>query len=286
MIPAAIVAFALALFMLQAMMEFTAALLTVPSRRRGKTSRDALIERLLVRINEDGRPYRLVRSESGDVEIEWEVVDAAWREQFSKAKLTATYRGRLLLDEDTHEARWYESLRTSSFFLGFHGSRPRFNWSFQWRGGYVNIVWSGLVYGIEPGFPPRIGDVRAFQIDTIEPKKEIRTIVTRAGWTFRPVLLGFQTTRRGNAILQRLVPWPLRDIPRRRFWGVAYPVSYALLIGYMGAGAPWTWNNMLVVLGISAAWWGIWGLCTWGLCGFPKFWNRKRSGSPTANESD
>jgi hypothetical protein len=35
-------------------------------------------------------------------------------------------------------------------------------------------------------------------------------------------------------------------------------------------------RNLLLLLGISAAWWGIWGFLVWMLTGFPAFWRRQR----------
>jgi hypothetical protein len=68
----------------------------------------------------------------------------------------------------------------------------------------------------------------------------------------------------------------MRRWPARRFWGILYPLSYLLGMGYLvmviGSLERQDW---LLVAGISAAWWGVWGFLAWMLCGFPIFWPRK-----------
>lgn len=94
----------------------------------------------------------------------------------------------------------------------------------------------------------------------------------------RPVLWWFQATHRGTRLLERLTPAPLRRWPARRFWGLLYPASYILGMGYFVAIAgPLDGQNLLLLLGISAIWWGVWAFLVWVLVGFPAFW-RRRSG--------
>ncbi len=245
-------AFLLSLFMIHAMLECTATLLWKrPRTWRNPLDGAGLRERLLA-LNESNRPYRLVAAKDCDLELHWDVVEASWYELFAKVKLTTKYRARMLFDESRHELRWNEYLRTSNFFLGFDGWRPCFSWSIRVQSGYINVIWRGRAYGILSGFPPRIGRVYDFSLDTVQAKKEISGVANRSGWTFRPVIWWFQATRRGHRVLQALVPAPLKQWSPRRFWGIAYPVSYVVAVGYLSAitGA-WDWRNLTVVLGIS-----------------------------------
>ena len=43
--------------------------------------------------------------------------------------------------------------------------------------------------------------------------------------------------------------------------------------------APLDVPNVLLLVGISAMWWGIWALITWLLLGTPKFWRRRAHAS-------
>ena len=94
----------------------------------------------------------------------------------------------------------------------------------------------------------------------------------------RPMLWWFQTTYSGYRILAALTPAPFRRWPARRFWGMLYPLSYFLGMGYLVAIiGGLDWRNWLILLGISAVWWGFWGVFVWALVGFPAFWRRKSS---------
>jgi hypothetical protein len=107
--------------------------------------------------------------------------------------------------------------------------------------------------------------------------KDINQVANRSGWTVRPVLWWFQATYSGYRFLQAITPGPLRKWPARRFWGLIYPLSFFGGVGYLVAIiGPLDWNNLLVLVGVSAGWWGIWGFLVWTLCGFPAFWRRRR----------
>lgn len=273
---------AIAVFMLVAMMRFTVSLLTRPSRRRSQRMGAAeLCERLVALSAADGS-YRVVKGGHGRLELAWDVVAAAWLERFARVKLTVAYRARMLLDEVRGEVRWFESVRSSSFFLGFDGWHPRWNWSFFYRSGLVNVTWSGLAYGILPGFPPRIGRVQEFHVDTVAVKEEIRTVVKAAGWGFRPTSTALEVSPRfvrgHRRALDLLVPVAWREWPERRVWGVLYPLSFALFFAYLifiaGSPAMVTPGDVGVLAVVVGSWWGLWGLVTWALLGFPRPWRR------------
>lgn len=267
-------AFLIAGFMVFAMMEFTAALLVKPSRRSSRTGAAELKRRLLA-LNGEERPYRVVEGKTSDLELAWDVVDASWYELFAKVKLTTRYRARMLLDEERREVRWYESLRSSNFFLGFEGWKARFNFSFYYRSGYLNVLWSGLAYGILPGFPPRIGKVYEFHLDTVRVKEEITPVIRRAGWTFRPVVFPLKMSRRWMDLSRALTPGWWRRIPERRRWGTLYVGSFLLFYAYVffaiaDPRTDWTWDASWPALVVAVGWWGAWGLLTWMLMGFPR----------------
>ena len=263
-----------------AMMEFTISLLVKrPRVRRQPLSRDELLQQLLA-LNEGHRPYRLATRKDSDLELHWDVVDPTWRQNYARVRLSTVYHARLLLDEEHHELRIFEILRSSGFFFGFDGWVPRINPYFHLQSGFINGAWSGRAYGILPGFPPRIGAVYDYALDTVQPKQEISEIAGHGGWTFRPVLWLFQVTHAGHAFWGKLAPGPFRYWPARRLWGLLYPASFFLGMGWLVAIIwPLDTHNLLMVLGISAIWWGIWGFLTWTLLGFPAFW-RRRSKSP------
>src|SRR3990172_4452249 len=215
------------LFMVHAMVMFTAALLTKrPRPRQQPLTADELCARLL--------------------------------ELFSHVKFTTHYRARLLLDEATHEGRWNELMRGSNFFVGFDGWIPRFQMSFWFFMGIASVNWTGRAYGLLPGFPPRIGKVADFHLDTAATRNKVGEVVARAGWPFPPAIWWCEATRTGVALMRALLPGPLWRVPPRPFWAVVYPASYFLaigaLMGVLGAEA-WTPHNLGIVAFISAIWW-------------------------------
>jgi len=238
----------LMLLMVQAMMEFTVSLLVQrPPVKRKPIPADKLRQRLLAG-NEGDQSTQLIEGKDCDLKICWESGEVS---QSGRWVITRAASGgclRLLLDEQRHELRMNQVARSYYFFFGLAGWLPRLS-------GYAGAS-SG-----PPGHPMA---------------REFGLIANRGGWSVRPVLWWFQATYGGYQLLQTLTPGPMRRWPARRFWGILYPLSYLLGMGYLvmviGSLERQDW---LLVAGISAAWWGVWGFLAWMLCGFPIFWPRR-----------
>jgi hypothetical protein len=236
----------LMLLMLHAMMEFTVSLLVQrPPADRTPILANELRRRLLAE-NEVVQPYRLVEGKDCDLEIIWELGDSPHSGRWAISKGSSHNHIRLLLDEHRNELRMNQVSRSFYFFFGLVSWLPRIEG-----------------YAAAQAGPPGV-----------DSTKEISRIANRYGWTVRPVLWWFQATHRGYHFLETLTPTPLRQLPARRFWGILYPLSYILGIAYliMIIGAL-DWDNFLIVVGVSAAWWGTWGFLVWAIRGFPAFWH-------------
>ena len=264
-------AFLLALFMITAMLEWSAAFLVRrPSRGTVPVEPDELKDRLLA-LNRSDVQYRLVPGKQCDLELEWDVVDTSWHNLFSKIKLNTVYRTRMLFVPARHEVRWCEWLRSSGSFIGFRGWRPVFDFSWSLQVGYIDVVWKGRAYGVQAGFPPRVERVYDFSLNTVQVKRDISGVVMGSGWTFRPVIFWFQAGRsRLSALLDSYSPTPFPSWPETRVWLLVAAGSYVLFLGYLlwaiggfTARDFWTRQNTAVVAAISAVWWGMWGLLTW-----------------------
>jgi hypothetical protein len=237
----------LILVMVYAVMEFTVALLQRPPANRKPVAGDELRRRLLA-LNEPNNPHPLIVGQDCDLEIRWEHEDIR-RSRFALSRHSRSSHVRLLLDEQRHELRMNQVDSGSGFFLGLEGWLPCLQ-------GYASMS----------AGPPG-------QMLT----KDISHMAYRCGWTVRPVLWWCQATHSGSRVLQALTPAPLRRWPARRFWGVLYPLSYFLGLGYLVAIiAPLDRRTLLVLIGVSAIWWGIWGFLAWALSGFPAFLRCKR----------
>jgi len=239
---------ALMLVMLHAMMEFTVSLLVKRPAHRRPVSAGELRQRLLA-LNGADLPYPLVEGRDCDLEMEWSYEDTR-RSRFAISWEASSTRLRFLLDEQRHELRMHQVDSGSRFFVGLQGWLPRLQGAAGFGAG-----------------PP--GESLT---------KEISRVAQRGGWTVRPVLWWFQATHSGARFLRTITPAPLRNWPARRFWGWLYPLSFfgglAYLVVIMGG---LDWRNGLILAGVSAGWWGIWGFLVWMLLGFPAFWRSKRA---------
>jgi hypothetical protein len=237
----------LMLVMVHAMMEFTISLLVQrPQDLREPIQVDRLRERLLA-VNETGQPHPITAGKDCDLEVEWELEKAPLPGRLTVSRAASRSHLRLLLDERRHQVRMNQADHSYYLFFGFAGWLPRIT----------------AYAGIQSG-PPG-GQI-------IEQPSRIST---RSGWSVRPVLWWFQATYSGYRLLEILTPAPFRHWSARRFWGIRYPVSFFLGIGYLAAIIGSLESKELVLLaGISAIWWGVWGLLVWMLCGFPAFWRR------------
>jgi hypothetical protein len=225
----------------------TVTLLQRPPANRKPVAGDELRRRLLA-LHKPGHPHPLVVGQDCDLEMRWQHEDTR-RSRFAFSRHSSSSHVRFLLDEQRHELRMHQVDSGSGFFLGLEGWLPRLQ-------GYASMS----------AGPPG-------QLLT----KDISHMAYRCGWTVRPVLWWFQATHSGSRVLQALTPAPLRRWPARRLWGVLYPLSYFLGIGYLVAIlGPLDRHTLLVLSGVSAIWWGIWGLLAWALSGFPVWWRRPR----------
>ena len=264
-------AFLLALGMVTAMLEWSAAFLVRrPTAGAVPVEPDDLRNRLLA-LNGSGLQYRIVTGHKSDLELEWNVVDTSWHNLFSKIKLSTIYRARMQLAPARHELRWCEWLRTSDVFIGFRGWRPVLSFAWQLQVGYLDVVWRGRAYGVQAGFPPRVERIYDFSVNTVQTKREISKVVMDAGWAFRPVIFWFQAGRSGlSAALDQWSASVLPSWSETRLRAVVAAASYILFLGYLvwmvggfAGGGLWTPHNLAVLGIITAVWWGLWSLLTW-----------------------
>jgi hypothetical protein len=255
--------------MVVAMMEFTARLqIRSPRGRKHPVDRDTLEQRLLAHVFET-LPVRISRAGGGGLEIRDFVLGEDVRETFRRVAFTIAYRARMAFDERRRELRWYESVRGRTLFLGFDGWVPRVHFGLWYQGGLVDLVGTVRAYSLQQGFPPRPGPSFDIEMDTVQLKQEVAEIVTRAGWSFRPVTLPFLASGRWLRLSERIVPSRLARLPERWFWGVAYVASFVLLVADLMWAArlddPSAWNrdSLLIALLVSAGWWSVWGLLVW-----------------------
>lgn len=259
----------LSLLLVEAMMQFTSALLERPATRRQRkfVPLDGM-RSLLLELRGEG--YTVEPRGASGLIVLWDVLGGAPIPPGTRVKLTTVWSTRMLLDPRRREARWFESVRRSHVFLGFYGRRPVLLLNWWYQGGYLSGDWSGRAFLVTTGFPPRIIDERSFDINTDLLRKSFVTRVTESGWTFRPVTLPLYTSSRWLTLTEHVVPDALARVPRRRLWVVLYPATYVLLLAFLLAPFDGlSWRDGAIVALVSAGWWGVWGGIAWLLARKP-----------------
>lgn len=250
---------AFSLLWMLSLVPFTLALVLRPKRPRGAAVPLAGARAVLLALNGPDRPYRLTPLSEARLRLDWDPVDRAWAARFARVKLSAVYRAWFYLHEPRHEVRAYESIRSTTWFVGLEGWRLRLRWSWGYVGGWLSPVWAGRAYGLAAGFPPHIVETRAFRIDTTEVTEGVEAAANGVGWRYRPVPLPFEATAWGARLGEALTPPFMRGWSQKRFWGVLYAVSLAGITGSALAFVPWTGKNLGVlalvlgsILGVQA----------------------------------
>ena len=220
------------LAMVFAMMQFTLALLAKRPARDAEVADVTVLRERLLAVNRRKKHPPYTVAEGADSDCEL-------RGDTDDGKVH--YRGWLLLDDARKEVLGCELLRGRQRVLGMP------------RTGYRAAA------GVQMGY--------------LGLNPEVVRTVTEAGWTYRPVLHRFQTTRGGARLFDRLTPERARRWSGLRFWGVVYALTFFGGLVYFAAVIwPLTLGNLLIMVFVSAVWWGIWGLIAWVLLGFPRFW--------------
>lgn len=148
---------------------------------------EELKQRLLA-LNDDQLPFVISQGPGGtdgDVVAEWKIVDAQWYEIFAKASLTKTHRIYLTLSSASGEVRALEE----SWDVEWRAGVPSLSVSAEaFRGRTIGSKSFGTAYAWKGVNPLNYGQVYDYRFNVSEMKDPIADVVTRAGWTFRPVL--------------------------------------------------------------------------------------------------
>lgn len=250
----------LALFVVHAMMLFAMSWLATAPRR---AKRRLTAVELRAKLAAQGGPERawwLEPASNRDFNARWQVVDDEWRQQFDRVCLDSIYSLRFLLDEERHEVRQQESIRSTYFFAGREGLKWRFRFAMSYFAGPMGGRWTGRAYGISRLWPPTISETRRFDIDIGEAKRDARRAARAAGWEMKPVIWWFEASRWGLRLGRLLIPPPLNRLSPRALWGTLYPASYVTLIAYLVVIANIrSAGDIGVIAMVSAAWWGVSG---------------------------
>lgn len=142
----------------------------------------------LIALNNDQVPFTIEAGpggDVGDVVADWKIVDASWYEIFAKAKLEKSHTIRLGLSQKNNEARVLEESRSVEWSAGV----PSLSASIEvFKGRTMASKSFGTAYAWKGANPLDYGQVYEYKFDVSEMKDPIAEVVTKNGWTYRPVM--------------------------------------------------------------------------------------------------
>jgi hypothetical protein len=142
----------------------------------------------LTALNDNAKPYQIVKGAESDLVAEWKLADATWYGIFNKNRLQTAYRALLLLDEPRHSVRCYEEYRSLSWAVGTAGLEPIVHYQKSFFGGRILFKKTyGKGYGFRTTDPGSAGKVYEYRFDVDEIRGPIIAVVESAGWEWVPV---------------------------------------------------------------------------------------------------
>ena len=142
----------------------------------------------LLGLNNDQVPFTIKAGpggDDGDVIAEWKIVDASWYEIFAKANLEKSHTIRLGLSAKDNEVRVLEESREVEWSAGI----PRLSASIEvFKGRTMASKSFGTAYAWKGVNPLDYGQVYEYKFDVSEMKDPIADVVTKNGWSYRPVM--------------------------------------------------------------------------------------------------
>ena len=146
------------------------------------------LQQKLLALNDERVPFSIQAApggNEGDLVAEWKIVDASWYEIFAKAKLEKSHTIRLGLIQKDNEVRVLEETRDVEWRAGV----PSLSGSIEvFRGRTIVAKSFGTAYAWKSVNPLDYGQVYEYRFNVSEMKHPIAEIITKNGWTYRPVM--------------------------------------------------------------------------------------------------
>ncbi|MEI6842188.1 MAG: hypothetical protein WCK53_13045, partial [Methanomicrobiales archaeon] len=120
----------------------------------------------LTALNDNARPYQIVKGTESDLVAGWKIADATWYGTFNKNKLKTAYQAFLLVDEPRHSVRCYEEYRSITWSVGTAGLEPIVHYQKSFFGGRILFKKTyGVGYGFRTTDPRSAGKVYEYHFD-------------------------------------------------------------------------------------------------------------------------
>ena len=146
------------------------------------------LKQKLLGLNDDRIPFSIESGsgdEEADVVAEWKIVDAEWYEIFAKASLEKSHTLLLGLSDEDKEVRVLEVSRDVEWRAGV----PTLSASIEtFKGRTVVSKEYEAVWAWKSVNPLDYDQVYEYSFDVSDMKDPISEVVTKNGWTYRPVM--------------------------------------------------------------------------------------------------
>jgi len=159
---------------------------SVPARSGATPASAAELERRLQAVNALDIPFRIER-DGDSLVATWRYADAKWMDHARVHGMRRTHRIRMRLDESERVVRATDAFASYDWSAGGNGAR------IQWKTGLGITFFQvehqrvfGLQLDADGRFTPKLSYAYTFNLQ--EMKAPLIDAVTRAGWTWRPVV--------------------------------------------------------------------------------------------------
>ncbi len=140
----------------------------------------------VMELNKDENPFHVLETneENADLVVQWNIVDAKWREVFGKAGMKQTYKMYLKFYPETKKVHSIDKC----FKLSWNNGLPTIGASFSMQKGQVYLKKREIAFGLKE--EKGAGKIYDIDFDSSRIKKAVKEVITSQGWTLKSVIFG------------------------------------------------------------------------------------------------
>jgi len=144
--------------------------------------------RQILQLSSGSSEFTANPSDETDLVVERKIVDAEYYKVVGKEGLKETYKAYLLLDEERHEARYYEIITSEAKSTGIFPT-PSLHVEKEFiKGKSLFKKESGKAWAWKTHDPRSFGKVYDYEFDVRKIREPIKSLIEQSGWKFTQVL--------------------------------------------------------------------------------------------------
>lgn len=149
--------------------------------------------RQILQLSSSSNEFTANTSNETDIVVKRRTLDAEYYKVVGKEGLKETYKAYLLLDEERHEARYYEIITSEAKSADISPASNLHVEKEFFKGKTLFKKESGKAWGWETSDPRSFGKVYDYQFDVRKIREPIKSLIEQNGWKFT------QALQKGNA---------------------------------------------------------------------------------------